>query len=130
MIKRKQRAGFTLIELMVVILIIAILGALGLVAYGQASRSARNGRREADMESVRQALILYRQEHSGCFPNVSPYSSLSTPLVSTYLSSLPTDPGANTYVYTRVTTVSGCVTVASLTYTPEPSGPAVTITLP
>ncbi|MDQ5951771.1 MAG: ral secretion pathway protein [Patescibacteria group bacterium] len=58
----KSQKGFTLIELMVVILIIAILGALGLVSFSQANRSARDGKRRADIEAVRQALLLRKQE--------------------------------------------------------------------
>ena len=125
--KKTSQKGFTLIELMVVILIIAVLGALGIVSYGQANRSARDGKRQADMESVRQALLLRRQEIQ-CLPN-SGYSSLSTSLVPTYLSVLPSDPGSNAYVYTSSGGVSGCRTSATLGFTLEGSG-AQTITIP
>ena len=127
--KNTSNKGFTLIELMVVILIIAILGALGLVSYRQATQSARDGRREADMQSVRQALILFRQENGGCFPNVSNYAGLGTPLNGTYISTMPADPGSNTYTYTRGTIVSGCVQTATLGFTLEGDG-AQTIALP
>lgn len=54
--------GFTLIEMLVVILIIVILSTVGMVAYSQATKSARDAKRRSDMESLKQALILYRQE--------------------------------------------------------------------
>lgn len=55
--------GFTLIELMVSISIVAVLMAIGVVSYTQANRSARNARRASDMEQVRAALELYRNEN-------------------------------------------------------------------
>ncbi|MCL4208570.1 hypothetical protein KJZ63_02975, partial [Patescibacteria group bacterium] len=54
--------GFTMIELLVVTTIIIILTSIGLVSYTSANRSARNGKRKADMEMVRQALVLYRTD--------------------------------------------------------------------
>lgn len=131
--KIRSQKGFTLIELMVVVLIIAIMGAIGLVSFTQANRSARNGRRQADIESVRQALLLFRQESAtNCFPAASgtaydatsttAYAGLSSSLVSTYMPVLPDDPGANDYQYVRVAGTNGCPTRVGLRATLEPSG--------
>lgn len=56
-------AGFTLIELMVTISIIGVLMAIGVVSYTHANRNARNARRAADIEQVRSALEMYRNDH-------------------------------------------------------------------
>lgn len=103
--KDTLQRGFSLIELMVVILIIAILGSLGVATFTQANRSARDGKRRADIESVRQALLLHRQENtsylsSGTTPASGSFNTNTNTLVSAgYLSApAPRDPGSTPYV--------------------------------
>ncbi|MDR0462884.1 MAG: prepilin-type N-terminal cleavage/methylation domain-containing protein [Pseudomonadales bacterium] len=60
--------GFTLIELMVVIGIIAILALLGVTSFQQATRRARDATRKSDLGSIRQALVLYRSDN-GIYPS-------------------------------------------------------------
>lgn len=62
MFKRNQRA-FTLIELLVSVTIIIVLMTIGIISYQQVGYSSRNSRRQADLEIVRQALLLYKQDH-------------------------------------------------------------------
>ncbi len=94
--------GFTLIEVLVSITIVAVLMGVGLVSFRSATVSARDARRKADIETVRQALVLYRSD-TGCYPrrsgaNLSTnytnmVTTLSTVVGSQYLSSpLPQDP--------------------------------------
>lgn len=59
--KNTQRA-FTMIELLVVATIIIILTTIALVSFSQANMSVRNGKRKADLETMRQSLLLYRQD--------------------------------------------------------------------
>lgn len=80
----KKKSGFTLIELMVSISIIVLLSAVGMVSFRNATRSARNGRREADMEMVRSALVLYRTDNSQ-YPVGTDFDAMITD-VSDYLS--------------------------------------------
>ena len=63
-INKKQIAGFTLIELLVVSTIIVVLSAIGMVSFANAGRSARNAKRKSDLETVRQALVLYKSDES------------------------------------------------------------------
>lgn len=101
--KYLNQRGFTLIELLVVILIIVILATAGIASYSSATRNARNAKRKNDMEAVKQALILYRQENSS-YPNTSFSDLLTTYLIPDgYLGSDAAtslvDPGSNTYTY-------------------------------
>ncbi len=48
--------GFTLIELMVVISIIAFLAVIGIAAFTNAQKAARDGRRRADIDAIATAL--------------------------------------------------------------------------
>lgn len=66
--KTNNKAGFTLIELLVAATIIIVLSAIGIVSYMNAGKSARDSRRKADIETVRQAMVLYRAEN-GVYPS-------------------------------------------------------------
>lgn len=61
---KKFQQGFSLIELLVVATIMIVLMTIGLVSYRQASRNSRNAKRKSDLESVRQALVLYHNNNS------------------------------------------------------------------
>ena len=103
MTHRKHKSfGFTLIEIMVTITIVAILATIGLVSFRGSVRNARDARRKADIETVRQALVLYRSD-TGCYPRRTGANqavnyndmvqTLSTVVGAQYLSSpLPQDP--------------------------------------
>lgn len=64
----KQKTGFTLIELIVVVTIIAVLTVAGMVSYAAASVKARDSRRISDLEKIRLALETVRQV-GGTYPN-------------------------------------------------------------
>lgn len=55
-----QNTGFTLIELMVAIAIVAVLATIGIVAFGATQKSARDAKRKGDLEDIKKALYLYR----------------------------------------------------------------------
>lgn len=75
--------GFTVIELLVVISIIAILTTVGLVSFTQTNKRARDGKRKADLEQIRSALVLYRTDN-GTYPTSITWSNM-TP-IQTYIS--------------------------------------------
>lgn len=64
----KKNKGFTLIELLVAMTIMAMLMAIALVSYQGARKSARDGRRRADLEQIRSALEMCRTD-AGSYPN-------------------------------------------------------------
>lgn len=106
----KNRKGFTLIELMVVIGIIAILAAVVIVAVNPARQfaSARDRERQAEILALTNAIYQYSVENNGQLPseitttptNLGTGSGLidftatgTTPLVPTYIAEIPSDPG-------------------------------------
>ena len=62
-----SKNGFTLIELLVVATIIIVLTTIGLVSYRTVARNSRDAKRKSDLETVRQAAIMYRSE-TGDYP--------------------------------------------------------------
>lgn len=79
--------GFTLVELLVVITIIAILAVVGISAFSGAQKTARDGRRRADIDSIAKAMESRFDPVTGTYPALS----------GTFFSSnaIPTDPGNN-----------------------------------
>lgn len=67
-IMRKEK-GFTLVELLIAMMIIAILVSLAMVSLQGARRTARDGRRKTDLEAVRAALEMRRAD-CGSYPDV------------------------------------------------------------
>ena len=55
--------GFSLIELMVVVAIIAILASIGMVVYGNVQKTARLAKRIGDLKGIETALELYRSDN-------------------------------------------------------------------
>ena len=101
---RKPQAGFTIVELLIVIVVIAVLAAISIVAYNGVQSRARDAERRTEMASIEKALELYHLDNggyptcsnttytaggtlSGCF-----LDSIESSLVPKYLSSLPRDP--------------------------------------
>lgn len=101
---KKQKRGFTLMELLITMGIIVLLMGVGVVSYSQTNKKARDSKRKADIESIRSALELYRTDQ-GQYPALTVDGSnciTSTSITSgaiTYLANLPTDPTTNCYKY-------------------------------
>ena len=85
-----KNKGFTLIELMVVITVIAILSTIALFGIGKAQASARDTSRQTIMNGVRAALERYYGDNQA-YPATQTFCALITTLTS-YLGGAPVDP--------------------------------------
>lgn len=73
--------GFTLVELLVVIAIISILATVGATIYSGAQKSARDAKRQGDIDALSKALEVNKQD-TGYQPLVaSQFSSGAIPTV-------------------------------------------------
>lgn len=66
---RTQRQAFTIVELLIVIVVIAVLAGISIVAFTGTQQRARDMSRTSAVTQIRKALEAYRAEH-GTYPPV------------------------------------------------------------
>lgn len=102
--------GFTLVELLITISIIAILSAIGLVAYSSVMKQGRDSKRQSDLRSIQSALEQYYSDQ-GFYPSDITYGSPLSANGKTYLNTIPT--GA--YCYKSLKPTQTCDSIIQLT---------------
>lgn len=134
----KGRQGFTLIEILIVVAIIAILASVVLIGLGPTQQAGRDARRLSDLREVQNGLELYfnkcgyypgAAESASCAgvaygpnnfwgdPTVTPQTGMMGALVGSTIgvSTVPDDPqSGKTYYYGANGTGSGYVVAAML----------------
>ncbi len=101
---RKSKNGFTIVELLIVIMVIAILAAISVVAYRGIQARARDSIRIKDLKEVQKLVEAYKAVH-GSYPlpstgsgnwagNCTSYGSASQYIVGVeeFAARLPLDP--------------------------------------
>ena len=105
----KNKKGFTLIELMAVLVILGILGTIVVVNVAPIFQRANLEKIKADMAQTSKALEIYKfneltypSTSEGLEALILPHSGLKNPFLypeDGYISSLPMDPWGNEYIY-------------------------------
>ena len=67
-VRRCNSAGFTLVELIIVIIIIGILAALAIPQFVSATRDAQEATLSGDLTVMRNAINLYYHQHTSTYP--------------------------------------------------------------
>lgn len=75
---KRTKQGFTIVELIVVILVIGILTSISVVAYNQITSRARDSKRKADVDSIIKNLQIYATRNSALPIGNSDTSQLKT----------------------------------------------------
>ena len=121
----KKNRGFTLIEIMIVLTVIAILAAIAIPSYQTYLRKATRGSAQAVMSDIANKEIFYLQTQRAY---TTLYTDLGIPVLPTEVSSfytvtITTDPAATppTFVITA-TPIAGTRQVADGTLTLNSAG--------
>ena len=127
--RRRAQAGFTLIELMVVLVIIGVLAALIVPNVLDRADDARTTAARTDVNNLMQALKLYRLDNQR-YPSAEqglralvskPTAGAIAPNWKPYLEKLPNDPWGRPYQYLNPG-VKGEIDVMSLGADGQPGG--------
>ena len=84
--ERELRKGFTLIEVVIVVAIIAVLILISIYAFQKQMARGRDARRKADLNRLEKVFEDYYNDHD-CYPETI------NQIVPDYLSEFPKDPG-------------------------------------
>jgi len=103
--KRLQKAGFTLIELMIVVVILGLLATIVVPRILDRPEQARRIKAKADIRNIQSMLALFKAD-TGRFPTTSEGLEVlvSDPGIKgysseAYLDKVPLDPWHNKYIY-------------------------------
>lgn len=133
----RNKKGFTLVEVLLVVVIIAILAAIVIVAInpGRQISQANNTQRRSDVNSILSAVNQFAIDNRGTLPAGIPTDAAAAignagvdicgDLVPTYIAEMPFDPTAENAAYTDCTAYSTGYTIIA-----DPDSSRVTVAAP
>ncbi len=105
-IKQLSRSGFTIVELLIVIVVIGILAGLVFVQFNNVQGRARDSERKADIRLIESKLAEYRADNSA-------YPAALSDLSDIPAEALAGPKSGETYTYTATATGGGACTTAA-----------------
>lgn len=106
--------GFTMMELMIVMVLLSILALIGIPSFQGSQRKSRDGKRKADLTQVAKSLEMYGNDFTnyppstggkivGCSGAACEWGAAFVNGSTVYMQKLPKDPiGAQAYYYESV----------------------------
>ncbi len=123
---RTRPSGFTLVEILIVVVILGILAAIVIPQFTEASTEARLSSMVSDLQTARSQLELYKVQHLDIYPVLATFEAQMTGQTDIngnpgtdfgpYLQRIPTNPFAN------ATTVGNGALGSSAWYYDETTG--------
>jgi len=78
-LRRQVQAGFTLVELLIVVIILAVLAAIIVPQFSSATIDAKEAALDANLARMRSAIELFQAQHSGNYPGKVATTGASCP---------------------------------------------------
>ncbi|MGY4893090.1 MAG: type II secretion system protein [Candidatus Saccharimonadota bacterium] len=83
---RKNKKGFTIVELLIVVVVIAILAAITIVSFNGISQRAANTAALDSLRKIEKSMLMYRETNRILPPGADFYSGAVMPPPATWLS--------------------------------------------
>ena len=113
--KNKKRRGFTLVELLVVLLILGVLVGLAVPRYMESQKAARARTFATNVREIVSALEAYKMDHMMVTTGVPGYPASLADLKTNYFTQEPINP------YTGVSMLTGTSGQTGIEYAPVAS---------
>ena len=97
--KTKRNGGFTLVEILIVVVILGILAAIVIPQFTQASTEARESSLASNLQTMRSQIELYKIQHNDNPPAFATFAADMTVAaggLGPYLQSIPVNPFTQT----------------------------------
>lgn len=78
MLTSRRRSGFTLVEVLMVAVILAILAVIVVPQFSDASTDVKHSAVQATLHTVRSQLELYKAQHAGKYPTRAAFADAMT----------------------------------------------------
>lgn len=74
----RRRTAFTLVEVLIVVMLLAVLAMIAIPRFSGASEQARESALSTDLQTVRRQIELYKSDHNGRGPHLDESGNLDT----------------------------------------------------
>ena len=89
MVSLRDKKGFTIVELLIVIVVIGILATLVIVTFTGIQQKGRNSQRQTDINAIQSQAEAFFAQH-GFYPTLADLQITTAPtFISTYMKGLP-----------------------------------------
>ncbi len=110
---KATKSGFTLVEILIVVVILGILAAIVIPQFTDASTEAKEARLASDLQMMRSQLELYKIQHDDQLPDTTDTDLFATDMTTQigsygpYMQKIPTNPFNSLDTVSFVTTIDG-----------------------
>ena len=98
----RAKSGFTLVEILIVVVILGILAAIVIPQFTDASTEAKTSSLCADIQTMRSQIELYKIQHTDSLPRTDTFANFETDMTTKgadgrgpYMQKIPTNPFNN-----------------------------------
>ncbi len=118
---RRARRGFTLVEILIVVIILGILAAIVIPQFTNASTQARQSNLSTQLQSLQQTIALYQLQHNNQLPTLlttgwtqlTEYTDINGNVSATTSSTYAYGPYLNTTPVNPLTASANASTIAA-----------------